>query len=622
MQYPIPDGDGNDLIVHEGDTSAEGYSVFAGETIDGPWFSLGDGNGTTEFDLASGNLIEAQFIKIVDDGDGVAIAANAGFDLDAVEAISEVSGVYIAFLGYELDEMIGNTNGFIDPGETMDMLVTIRNNGSQLAEDVSGILSSTSGYIVMNNGDVSFGSLAPGQEDSGIFTFTVDTATPIGELLTFDLEIEANAGSYVTNFNIDCIVGIAKEDFETNNFVSFDWEFDGDADWTISTDAYEGLYSAQSGNINDNQSTSLLLTAEVLADGELSFYKKVSSEGSWDFLHFYLDNEELGSWSGEVSWSQETYQVSAGTHTFKWEYTKDGSVSNGSDCGWIDYIVFPPINIEIQLYPPTNLQAEIVDYNSSIIISWDSTTRSKVKNRDFIGYNIYRDGDFLTFTTETSFESIGPFGPEDFYFEVTAVYHEGESEAAEITVTIVLNPPSNVIAESQPPNIIVTWDAPERGINSYNVYRDGALLEEGIQGNPMLYIDIGVPTGTYIYNVTAVYDGGWESDMSEEEPVYHVDASNVLVPIITKLAGNYPNPFNPTTTISFSTKEAGYVSINIYNMKGQLVKTLINDQLDAAFHDVIWNGKDDSNKTISSGIYFYKMNANNYAATKKMILMK
>jgi flagellar hook assembly protein FlgD len=88
------------------------------------------------------------------------------------------------------------------------------------------------------------------------------------------------------------------------------------------------------------------------------------------------------------------------------------------------------------------------------------------------------------------------------------------------------------------------------------------------------------------------------------------------------LTGNFPNPFNPTTTISFSTKEAGHVSINIYNMKGQLVRALVNENLDAAYHSAVWNGKDNSSKAVSSGIYFYKMKATNYTATKKMILMK
>ena len=57
-------------------------------------------------------------------------------------------------------------------------------------------------------------------------------------------------------------------------------------------------------------------------------------------------------------------------------------------------------------------------------------------------------------------------------------------------------------------------------------------------------------------------------------------------------------------------------------MRGQIVKTLVNDPLDAAFHSTVWNGKDNNNKTVSSGIYFYKMRSGSYTATKKMILMK
>ncbi len=101
-----------------------------------------------------------------------------------------------------------------------------------------------------------------------------------------------------------------------------------------------------------------------------------------------------------------------------------------------------------------------------------------------------------------------------------------------------------------------------------------------------------------------------------------VSSDDNLTPSVTKLTGNFPNPFNPTTTISFSVKEAGHVSINIYNMKGQLVKTLMNEHLEAAYHSAVWNGKDNSNKMVSSGIYFYKMRSGNYTSTKKMILMK
>ena len=76
------------------------------------------------------------------------------------------------------------------------------------------------------------------------------------------------------------------------------------------------------------------------------------------------------------------------------------------------------------------------------------------------------------------------------------------------------------------------------------------------------------------------------------------------------------------TLISFFVPESGNVTLEIYNLKGEKVKTLINDQLLAGQHSVIWNEKDENNKSVSSGIYFYKMKAEKYSSTKKMILMK
>jgi hypothetical protein len=97
MQYPIPDVNGSDFIVYEGDTSPEGYNCYAGQTIDGPWILLGTGNGTTQFDLTGSGLASTQFIRIVDDGDGTAITPNAGFDIDAIKANDAVPVELVSF---------------------------------------------------------------------------------------------------------------------------------------------------------------------------------------------------------------------------------------------------------------------------------------------------------------------------------------------------------------------------------------------------------------------------------------------------------------------------------------------------------------------------------------------
>jgi len=89
------------------------------------------------------------------------------------------------------------------------------------------------------------------------------------------------------------------------------------------------------------------------------------------------------------------------------------------------------------------------------------------------------------------------------------------------------------------------------------------------------------------------------------------------------LNGNYPNPFNPETTISFSVAQtSSMVNLEIYNLKGQNIKTLVNEILPAGNHSIVWNGADEKGKPIASGVYLYKMRIGNYVSTKKMILMK
>jgi hypothetical protein len=89
---------------------------------------------------------------------------------------------------------------------------------------------------------------------------------------------------------------------------------------------------------------------------------------------------------------------------------------------------------------------------------------------------------------------------------------------------------------------------------------------------------------------------------------------------------NYPNPFNPSTTISFDvTQTSSFVTLEIYNLKGQKVKTFDlfpNPDLLGGTRYVVWNGKDSNNKSVGSGIYFYKIKTDNYTSTKKMILLK
>jgi len=95
-----------------------------------------------------------------------------------------------------------------------------------------------------------------------------------------------------------------------------------------------------------------------------------------------------------------------------------------------------------------------------------------------------------------------------------------------------------------------------------------------------------------------------------------------IQPFANALHTNYPNPFNPTTSISFDVKERGVVSIDIFNVKGQKVRTLLNGVLDSGRHNIVWNGEDENQRNVGSGVYFYRMQTGEFTAIRKMLLLK
>jgi len=98
--------------------------------------------------------------------------------------------------------------------------------------------------------------------------------------------------------------------------------------------------------------------------------------------------------------------------------------------------------------------------------------------------------------------------------------------------------------------------------------------------------------------------------------------NDIVIPYKTALHNNYPNPFNPTTTISYSLKENSLVSLEIYNLRGQKVKTLVNAKKEKGEWTVFWNGKDENSNSVCSGIYFYRLKTENFVQSKRMILLK
>jgi len=93
-------------------------------------------------------------------------------------------------------------------------------------------------------------------------------------------------------------------------------------------------------------------------------------------------------------------------------------------------------------------------------------------------------------------------------------------------------------------------------------------------------------------------------------------------PVEYSLSDAYPNTFNPTTTLSFSVPVEGHISLNVYDMAGRLVRTLVDSNLNMGYHNMEWNGLDNTGHTVSSGMYIYSLRGEGVSITKKMVMMK
>ncbi len=140
-----------------------------------------------------------------------------------------------------------------------------------------------------------------------------------------------------------------------------------------------------------------------------------------------------------------------------------------------------------------------------------------------------------------------------------------------------------------------------------------------------------VPVDSSEWPAGTTYNGVTFSDVTGSIswiPIFHRGALDVkevntpAKPTVFSLAQNYPNPFNPTTLIRFSLPKDSYVKLEVYNILGQKVKTLVNEKLTAGVKEVSWDGKGAKGMSVASGIYFYRIKADTFSDVKKMVVLK
>jgi hypothetical protein len=234
-------------------------------------------------------------------------------------------------------------------------------------------------------------NLSPDAIDAGSVQITsVEYQIPSDFVVPSSISFVYNAmfGAYAADFAFTLPVGERVEDFE-NGLPSVNWSSQGDFPWVEDQAfVFEGTTSMKSGAISDLGQSDLILSGNVTEAGEIRFNYKVSSEEGYDFLRFYIDGVEMGSWSGLIDWTEISFPVSTGQHEFQWSYTKDDIVASNEDAAWIDFVHLPAMeegSQGIESHIRTSLSFFPNPANSEITISGISAGTCTIRLFDSSG---------------------------------------------------------------------------------------------------------------------------------------------------------------------------------------------------------------------------------------------
>ncbi|MBK7407412.1 MAG: T9SS type A sorting domain-containing protein [Saprospirales bacterium] len=242
------------------------------------------------------------------------------------------------------DDQFGNGNGRMDQGELFKMYIPVKNTGHSLSPNAIGTLSTNSPFVTVLSPTFDMGAIVEsGGTGIAEFNLIVAPEVPIGEQVEFQFSVAA--GPYGDDMLYEGAINLVVEDFETGLDENFGWEQLTTSEWFL-TDwtPYEGDTCMQSGAIPDNAKTQVSMNVEVLEPSHIRFARRVSCEGDWDYLRFFINGVKVGEWTGELGWGEVDFFVNqAGPTEFKWSYEKDTYVANGEDAAWIDEIILPLI---------------------------------------------------------------------------------------------------------------------------------------------------------------------------------------------------------------------------------------------------------------------------------------
>ncbi len=558
----------------------------------------------------------------------------------------------------------GNMDGVFDPGEEGYLILNLQNATTSPARDVTAELSVDNSLVNIGQTEFSYGIIEPGMNLQKAYPISIDASIPAETIVTFTLDVDMYGGTgQIYDFQAGIGIWGAQSDFEEN-----DWGFTSPSFWEWGTPSL-GAHSGESAwatrlyaNYLDNADWKLDSTEFYIGTcTELHFWHKYQTQTNYDGGNVKISIDGGTTWNVVVpfdgyptasmsssngaiggepgfsgyhpDWAEVVIDISeyAGNYaTIRWHFGSNGSTVA---YGWVidDVLVTGSQEKGAGISGTLTLSENMADVENTLVSVGQYSTHPD------------EDGNYLLYVSENTYDLQADLQ----YFESGMISElaatQGTISEGNNMVLNYLHPVTSTAWSQLNGQVTLTWDYeapsmvrntkkvksnPREEFESFRVYRQeetgpNVMIESDI--TDYQYVDQIDSLKTYFYTIVVEYDAGlsepvalddvyWDGTIVGNQP----DAPSY----VNNLGSNYPNPFNPETRIDFSLKDAGRATLKIYNVKGQLVKTLVDDRLDQGNHSITWHGTDNSNHRVSSGVYLYRLETDGYSSTQKMLLLK
>jgi hypothetical protein len=242
--------------------------------------------------------------------------------------------------------------------------------------------------------------------------------------------------------------------------------------------------------------------------------------------------------------------------------------------------------------------------------------------------NISRNAEFTTLvvpsvTTSDTTRTVGGLFEGKFYWRVQAENLSGAGSWSNAeNFTILLGPTELTLEKTALDEITLSWKDKSFSEDGYVIERKQEpdtffTVIDSTQSNVKVYKDQNLGSNTYTYRVKAFKDSASSYYSNEASILITGIADENKIPEKYALGQNFPNPFNPSTKIQYALPKGGLTKITLYDLLGRKIKTLVNREVEAGYHEIDFDATD-----LPSGIYFYRIQSGKFTQTKKMILMK